>query len=159
MTDKAYNGLNVHTDDALWKAAHQPRDIIAYQWTPSTNFERVGEFMRAMDQECLYKARFPSEKVQKLRYDLIDEELGEFAVALHNQDIVGVADALTDLLYVVYGAGFAFGIDLDKCFKEVHRSNMTKLGPDGKAIRRDDGKVLKPETYSPPNLKEIVNAE
>ena len=87
---------------------------------------------------------------------MIEEELDELNLAIDNQDLVEVADALTDLLYVVYGAGHAFGIDLDECFKEVHRSNLSKLGEDFKPIKREDGKVLKPNTYSPPDLKFVL---
>ncbi len=97
--------------------------------------------------------------VSELRYDLIREELLELREALDNKDIVGVADALTDILYVTYGAGHAFGINLDKCFAEVQRSNMSKLGEDGRPIYRDDGKVLKGPKYSPPDLESIIKNE
>ena len=121
-----------------------------------TNFELVGDFMESMDQEVRLYPCFPEEEIQKLRKDLIEEELDEFTYALDNKNLIEVADALTDLLYVVYGAGHAFGIDLDECFKEVHRSNLSKLGPDFKPIKREDGKVLKPDTYSPPDLKTVL---
>tara|TARA_B110000014_G_scaffold207981_1_gene159083 strand:- start:2201 stop:2587 length:387 start_codon:yes stop_codon:yes gene_type:complete len=121
-----------------------------------TNFELVGDFMESMDQEVRIKPSFPEGDIQKLRFDLVEEELDELQYGIDNQDIVEIADALTDLLYVVYGAGHAFGIDLDECFSEVHRSNMSKLGPDFKPIKREDGKVLKPDTYSPPDLKTIL---
>ena len=121
-----------------------------------TNFELVGDFMESMDQEVGLYPCFPEEEIQKLRKDLIEEELDEFTYALDNKNLIEVADALTDLLYVVYGAGHAFGIDLDECFKEVHRSNLSKLGPDFKPIKREDGKVLKPDTYSPPDLKTVL---
>lgn len=131
-----------------------------------TNFEKVGEFMEAMDQQVLYDPQFPDgesntdEKglrpIAKLRIDLIREEFDELRTAIVDDDIVGIADALTDILYVVYGAGHAFGIDLDACFEEVHASNMTKLGPDGKAIKNENGKVMKPATYRPPNLAAIL---
>ena len=121
-----------------------------------TNFELVGDFMESMDQEVRIRPSFPDEEIQKLRKDLIEEELDEFSYALDNKNMVEIADALTDLLYVVYGAGHAFGIDLDDCFHEVHRSNMSKLGPDFRAIKREDGKVLKPDTYSPPDLKTVL---
>jgi|TARA_B100000902_G_scaffold349634_1_gene358345 predicted HAD superfamily Cof-like phosphohydrolase len=121
-----------------------------------TNFELVGDFMESMDQEVRIKPSFPDEDVQKLRLDLIEEELDELQYGIDNKDMVEIADALTDLLYVVYGAGHAFGIDLDDCFHEVHRSNMSKLGPDFKPIKREDGKVMKPSTYSPPNLKAVL---
>lgn len=122
-----------------------------------TNFELVGDFMEAMDQEVLIYPVFPEEHIQKLRLDLIEEELDELHLGVDNIDIVEVADALTDLLYVVYGAGHAFGIDLDECFQEVHQSNMSKLGDDGRAIKREDGKVLKPDTYFPPDLKSVLS--
>lgn len=131
-----------------------------------TNFEKVGEFMEAMDQQVLHDPQFPDgesntdEKglrpIAKLRIDLIREEFDELRTAIVDDDIVGIADALTDILYVVYGAGHAFGIDLDACFEEVHASNMTKLGPDGKAIKNENGKVMKPATYRPPNLAAIL---
>ena len=121
-----------------------------------TNFELVGDFMESMDQEVRIKPSFPDEDVQKLRLDLIEEELDELQYGIDNKDLVEIADALTDLLYVVYGAGHSFGIDLDECFHEVHRSNMSKLGPDFKPIKREDGKVMKPSTYSPPNLKAVL---
>ena len=122
-----------------------------------TNFELVGDFMEAMDQEIQIYPVFPEEHIQKLRVDLIEEELDELQLGIDNQDIVEVADALTDLLYVVYGAGHAFGIDLDECFQEVHQSNMSKLGEDGRPIKREDGKVLKPDTYFPPDLKSVLS--
>ena len=122
-----------------------------------TNFELVGDFMEAMDQEVLAYPVFPEEHIQKLRLDLIEEELDELHLGVDNQDIVEVADALTDLLYVVYGAGHAFGIDLDECFQEVHQSNMSKLGDNGRPIKREDGKVLKPDTYFPPDLKNVLS--
>ena len=121
-----------------------------------TNFELVGDFMESMEQEVRIVPSFPEDHIQNLRKDLIEEELDELNLAIDNQDLVEVADALTDLLYVVYGAGHAFGIDLDECFKEVHRSNLSKLGEDFKPIKREDGKVLKPNTYSPPNLKFVL---
>jgi hypothetical protein len=113
--------------------------------------------MEAMDQEVLIYPVFPEEHIQKLRLDLIEEELDELHLGVDNIDIVEVADALTDLLYVVYGAGHAFGIDLDECFQEVHESNMSKLGEEGRAIKREDGKVLKPDTYFPPDLKSVLS--
>ena len=97
-----------------------------------SNFEKVGKFMKTFGQEVKNKANFPGEKIVKLRYDLIAEELEEFKIALKERDIKEVADALTDILYVTYGAGHAFGIDLDKCFEEVQKSKMRKLGKDGK---------------------------
>ena len=121
-----------------------------------TNFELVGDFMESMEQDVLLAPEFPEEHIQRLRINLIEEELDELQMAVDNQDMVEVADALTDLLYVVYGAGHAFGIDLDECFCEVHRSNLSKLGPDFKPIKREDGKVMKPDTYSPPDLKTVL---
>ena len=124
-----------------------------------TNFELVGDFMESMEQEVRIVPSFPEDHIQNLRKDLIEEELDELNLAIDNQDLVEVADALTDLLYVVYGAGHAFGIDLDECFKEVHRSNLSKLGEDFKPIKREDGKVLKPNTYSPPDLKFVLTGQ
>jgi len=121
-----------------------------------TNFELVGDFMEACDQQVLSSPTFPDWNIQELRVSLIEEEFKELLDGISRDDIVEVADALTDLLYVVYGAGHSFGIDLDACFAEVHRSNMTKLGPDGRAIKREDGKIMKPESYSPPNLESIL---
>ena len=121
-----------------------------------TNFELVEDFMEAMGQEVNAVPTFPEDEIQRLRLDLIEEELDELHYAIDNKDMVEIADALGDLLYVVYGAGHAFGIDLDECFKEIHASNMSKLGPDGKPIKREDGKVLKPDTFFPPDLKTIL---
>jgi len=121
-----------------------------------TNFELVGDFMEACDQQVLSSPTFPDWNIQELRVSLIEEEFKELLDGISRDDIVEVADALTDLLYVVYGAGHSFGIDLDACFAEVHRSNMTKLGPDGRAIKREDGKIMKPESYSPPDLESIL---
>ena len=122
-----------------------------------SNFELVGDFMESMEQDVLIRPSFPEDSVQRLRLDLIEEELDELQYGIDNQDMVEVADALTDLLYVVYGAGHAFGIDLDDCFKEVHKSNLSKLGPDFRPIKREDGKVLNPDTYFPPDLKTVLN--
>jgi len=121
-----------------------------------SNFNDVKNFMNIYGQEVKTKPSFPSEKIVQLRYDLIEEELDELSVAIRNKDIVEVADALTDLLYVVYGAGHSFGIDLDKCFEEVQRSNMSKLGEDGKPIYNENGKVMKGPNYSKPNLKQFL---
>ena len=124
-----------------------------------TNFERVREFMETFGQEVKTKSKWQNEGVCDLRVDLIEEEFDELREAIYTKEgtLVDVADALTDLLVVVYGAGHAFGIDLDECFKEVHRSNMSKLGEDGKPMYRDDGKVLKGPNFSEPDLKGIVN--
>ena len=121
-----------------------------------TNFNSVKKFMEVFGQEVKIKAEFPSEKIIKLRYSLIKEELDEFEEALKNKDLKEVADALTDILYVTYGAGHAFGIDLDKCFDEVQRSNMSKLGEDGKPIYNEHGKVMKGPKYFQPNLGKFI---
>ena len=121
-----------------------------------SNFDSVRKFMKTFGQEVKEKAGFPNEKITSLRYDLIKEELDEFKEALDKKDLKEVADALTDILYVTYGAGHAFGIDLDKCFEEVQNSNMSKLGEDGKPIYNDNGKVLKGPNYFKPNLKKFV---
>ena len=121
-----------------------------------SNFDDVKNFMEIYGQEVKTKSSFPSEKIIQLRYDLIKEELDELSVAIKDKDIVEVADALTDLLYVVYGAGHSFGIDLDKCFAEVQRSNLSKLDIDGKPIYHENGKVMKGPNYSKPNLKQFL---
>ena len=121
-----------------------------------TNFNSVKKFMEVFGQEVKTKAEFPSDKIIKLRLNLIQEELDELDQALKNKDIKEVADALTDILYVTYGAGHAFGIDLDKCFEEVQRSNMSKLGEDGKPIFNDQGKVMKGPNYFKPDLNKFV---
>jgi len=121
-----------------------------------TNFESVKKFMKTFGQEIREKASFPDRKITSLRYDLIKEELDELKEALDNKDLKEVADALTDILYVTYGAGHAFGINLDKCFEEVQNSNMSKLGIDGKPIFNDKGKVLKGPNYFKPNLEKFV---
>ena len=121
-----------------------------------TNFKSVKKFMETFGQEIKEKASFPDEKITSLRYDLIKEERGELKEAIDQKDIKEVADALTDILYVTYGAGHAFGIDLDKCFEEVQNSNMSKLGPDGKPIYNDKGKVMKGPNYFKPNLGKFV---
>ena len=121
-----------------------------------TNFERVRKFMETFGQEVKKKAEFPNEKIIALRYDLIKEELEELKLAIDNNDIKEVADALTDILYVTYGAGHAFGINLDKCFDEVQNSNMSKLGLDGKPIYNEKGKVMKGPNYFKPDLKKFV---
>ena len=121
-----------------------------------SNFESVRKFMEIFGQEIKEKAQFPNEKITSLRYELIKEELEELKEAIQNKDITEVADALTDILYVTYGAGHAFGIDLDKCFDEVQASNMSKLGEDGKPIYNDSGKVMKGPDYFKPDLKKFV---
>ena len=121
-----------------------------------TNFESVKKFMQTFGQEVRTKASFPNEKIIHLRLNLIEEELLELREAIEKKDIKEVADALTDILYVTYGAGTAFGINLDKCFKEVHNSNMSKLGSDGKPIYNDQGKVMKGPDYFKPDLTKFV---
>ena len=121
-----------------------------------SNFENVRKFMETFGQEIKEKAEFPSEKITTLRHDLIKEELDELKEAMDNNDIKEVADALTDILYVTYGAGHAFGINLDKCFEEVQNSNMSKLGSDRKPIYNDKGKVMKGPNYFKPDLTKFI---
>ena len=121
-----------------------------------SNFQSVKKFMETFGQEVKNKAEFPKEKIVKLRLNLIEEELEEFREAIKKKDIKEVADALTDILYVTYGAGHAFGIDLDSCFQEVQNSNMSKLGDDGKPIFNDQGKVMKGPKYFKPNLSKYI---
>ena len=121
-----------------------------------SNFEDVKEFMKTFGQIVRTKPQFPDDKTMKLRYDLIKEELSELKEAMESKDLVEIADALSDILYVTYGAGCAYGIDLDKCFKEVQRANMSKLGTDGKPIYNEKGKVMKGPNYSEPNLKKFI---
>ena len=121
-----------------------------------SNFESVKKFMETFGQEIREKASFPDDKITSLRYELIKEELDELREAIDSKDIKEVADALTDILYVTYGAGHAFGINLDKCFEEVQSSNMSKLGSDGKPIYNDKGKVMKGPNYFKPDLSKIV---
>ena len=121
-----------------------------------TNFESVKKFMETFGQEIKEKASFPNDKITSLRYDLIKEELDELKEAIENKDIKEVADALTDILYVTYGAGHAFGINLDRCFEEVQNSNMSKLGSDGKPIYNESGKVMKGPHYFKPDLTKFV---
>ena len=122
-----------------------------------TNFNKVGVFMKTFGQEVKNKPSFSTEKINQLRISLIQEELDELKEAMTNNDLLEVADALTDLLYVTYGAGHAFGIDLDKCFNEVQNSNMSKLGEDGKPIYNELGKVMKGPNYFKPDLSKFVN--
>ena len=121
-----------------------------------TNFKKVALFMNSFGQEVKTKASLSSEKINNLRINLIKEELEELSIAIKQKNIIEVADALTDILYVTYGAGHAFGIDLDKCFDEVQRSNMSKLNADGKPIYNENGKVMKGQNYFKPNLKKII---
>ena len=122
-----------------------------------SNFNKVGTFMKTFGQEVKTKPSFSSDKINKLRLDLITEELEELTEAMQNKDLLEVADALTDILYVTYGAGHAFGIDLDKCFNEVQNSNMSKLGEDGKPIYNESGKVMKGPNYFKPDLSKFVS--
>ena len=121
-----------------------------------TNFEKVKTFMQTFGQEVKTKPSFSTDKINDLRYNLIKEELSELKEAMDNKDLLEVADALTDILYVTYGAGIAFGIDLDKCFDEVQNSNMSKLGEDGKPIYNEAGKVMKGPNYFKPDLSKYV---
>jgi len=121
-----------------------------------SNFEDVKIFMKTFRQIVRTKPRFPDEKTMQLRFDLIQEELNELEEAMKTKNLKEVADALTDILYVTYGAGYAYGINLDKCFKEVQRSNMSKLGKDGKPIFNEKGKVMKGPNYTKPSLKKFI---
>ena len=121
-----------------------------------TNFQKVKTFMQTFGQEVKSKPSFSTEKINDLRYNLIKEELGELKKAMDDKDLLEVADALTDILYVTYGAGIAFGIDLDKCFEEVQNSNMSKLGDDGKPIYNEAGKVMKGPNYFKPDLSKFL---
>ncbi len=122
-----------------------------------TNFEKVKQFMETFGQEVKSKASFSDEKTNQLRIDLITEELGELKNAMDSKDLLEVADALTDILYVTYGAGHAFGINLDKCFDEVQNSNMSKLGKNGKPIYNESGKVMKGPDYFKPDLSKFLS--
>ena len=122
----------------------------------TTNFDHVKTFMKTFGQDVKDSPELPNQETTNLRLELIAEELGELEEAIANKDLVEIADALTDILYVTYGAGHAFGLDLDACFREVQRSNMSKLGEDGKPIYREDGKVLKGPDYSEPDLKKTL---
>jgi len=122
-----------------------------------SNFNKVRTFMETFGQDVKTEPSFNTDKVNKLRFDLIKEELDELKEAMKNRDLLEVADALTDILYVTYGAGHAFGVDLDKCFEEVQSSNMSKLGEDGKPIYNESGKVMKGPKYFKPDLNKFVN--
>ena len=122
-----------------------------------SNFSKVGVFMKTFGQEVKDKPSFSTDKINKLRLDLIKEELNELTEAMNNKDLLEVADALTDILYVTYGAGHAFGINLDKCFEEVQNSNMSKLDDNGKPIYNEHGKVMKGPNYFKPDLSKFVN--
>ena len=123
-----------------------------------TNFEKVKQFMQIFNQEVRTQANFPEDKIISLRVELIKEELSELKEAIEKKDIKEVADALTDILYVTYGAGHAFGIDLDQCFNEVQNSNMSKLGDDGKPIYNENGKVMKGPNYFKPDLSKYIKS-
>ena len=122
-----------------------------------SNFNKVGTFMKTFGQEVKTKPSFSSDKINKLRIDLIKEELDELQEAMENNDLLEVADALTDILYVTYGAGHAFGINLDKCFDEVQNSNMSKLGENGEPIFNESGKVMKGPNYFKPDLSKFAS--
>ena len=122
-----------------------------------SNFNKVKTFMETFGQEVKTKPSFSTNKINNLRYELIKEELDELKIAMENKDLLEVADALTDILYVTYGAGHAFGIDLDKCFEEVQNSNMSKLDENGKPIYNESGKVMKGPKYFRPNLNKFLN--
>ena len=122
-----------------------------------TNFDKVGTFMKTFGQEVKLKPSFSTDKINKLRLDLIKEELTELTEAMNNKDLLEVADALTDILYVTYGAGHAFGINLDKCFDEVQNSNMSKLDENGKPIYNEHGKVMKGPNYFKPDLSKFIS--
>ena len=123
-----------------------------------TTFELVGDFMEAFGQDVQFEPTWPDFNTRELRLELIQEELEELSDAVADRDMIQIADALTDLLYVVYGAGHTFGLDLDECFQEVHRSNMSKLGENGRPIYREDGKVMKGPGYFEPDLEGILGA-
>lgn len=123
-----------------------------------SNFEKVGDFMEAFGQKVEVEPTWPDFNTRELRLDLIQEEFDELGEAIETRDMVQIADALTDILYVTYGAGHAFGIDLDDCFQEVHSSNMSKLGEDGRPVHREDGKVMKGPNYFEPDLERILGA-
>ena len=126
--------------------------------TKTSNFEKVGDFMEAFGQRVEMEPTWPDFNTRELRLELIQEELEELSDAVADRDMIQIADALTDLLYVVYGAGHAFGLDLDECFQEVHASNMSKLGENGRPIHREDGKVMKGPGYFEPDLESILGA-
>ena len=126
--------------------------------TKTTNFEKVGDFMEAFGQRVEMEPTWPDFDTRELRLELIQEELEELSDAVADRDMIQIADALTDLLYVIYGAGHSFGLDLDECFQEVHASNMSKLGENGRPIYREDGKVMKGPGYFEPDLEGILGA-
>ena len=135
----------------------QPQETKEKRMIHTTNFELAGDFMEAYGQEIPVAPKWPDSKTQNLRLALIDEEVGELRQAIQDKDMVEVADALTDILYGVYGAGHAFGIDLDECYNEVHRSNLTKLGEDGYPMKNAEGKVIKGPNYEEPDLQQFLH--
>ena len=156
--DRVFNKSAVDdAADIMSGFADELRKINMSDLTGSTNFELAGDFMNSFGQEVLVEPTLPSPDLAKLRLELIREEFEELTVATNAMDMIEIADALTDILYVVYGAGHAFGIDLDACYAEVHRSNMSKLGADGKPIYREDGKILKGPDYFHPNIQDILD--
>jgi len=160
LIDEVLEDTEVRETPPLGLCVQQPtmdsKGNYGVAWRGCNNFGKAGEFMNVFGQQTLTKPTLPGYGLGALRIDLIEEELDELKEAIVDQDIVEIADALTDILYVVYGAGHAFGIDLDKCYAEVHRSNMTKLDEDGKPLFREDGKVMKSSSYEPPNLSKII---
>ena len=143
-----------------WLGKPQSQDLNEREKTmivEGTNFELVGDFMQAFGQSVETQPTWPDFNTRELRVDLIQEEVDELVEAIANKDMVEIADALTDILYVVYGAGHTFGIDLDECFTEVHASNMSKLGEDGAPIKADNGKVMKGPGFFAPDLESILN--
>ena len=134
-----------------------PQETKEKRMIHTTNFELAGDFMEAYGQDIPVAPKWPDQKIRNLRLALIDEEVGELRQAIQDKDMVEVADALTDILYVVYGAGHAFGIDLDECYNEVHRSNLTKLGEDGYHMKDEDGKVMKGPNYEEPDLGQFLH--
>ena len=141
-----------------WRSRLQSQDSNEReQIMQGTNFELVGDFMEAFGQDVEVQPTWPDFNTRELRVDLIQEEVDELVEAIANKDMVEIADALTDILYVVYGAGHTFGIDLDECFTEVHASNMSKLGEDGLPVKAENGKVMKGPGFFAPDLESILN--
>lgn len=148
--------MNEITSEQDMTTVHRIADRYVKNLHHATNFEKVAEFMKVMGQHCPEHPQMASEGVEVLRLSLIQEEFNELQEGIIAKDLVAIADAISDLLYVVYGAAVAYGIDADQCFAEVHRSNMSKLGDDNKPMYREDGKVLKSSRYTPPNLVPIL---
>ena len=164
--DRIFNKVASAAEDAAdamsryerYEADRLPEGVKNVEFFEGTNFELAGDFMNAFGQEVLTEPTLPSPELAKLRLELIREEFEELTVATNAMDMIEIADALTDILYVVYGAGHAFGIDLDACYAEVHDSNMSKLGEDGKPIYREDGKVLKGPHFRSPDLAQFCKS-